>query len=153
MNVFFYPKDMKIHQRSCHIPSQPAQCFPCQSLTHSQPFLHPGQEIFDVLGRGLGIEQSRLHSAVILEQGQVYLFLPWQRHLWACTSSRADTVKPETRQQRPHSLQVELVVSSIIPTDVWEVNETQTCTYIHTHTYRVKVDVVGGYESVRHLLK
>lgn len=53
------------------------------ALTHGQSFLHPGQKVFEILGPGFGVEQGRLHPAVILQQGRVNFFLPWQRHLWA----------------------------------------------------------------------
>lgn len=52
------------------------------ALTHRQPFLHPGQEVFDIPGPGLGVEESGLHPAVMLQQGQVNFFLPRQGRLW-----------------------------------------------------------------------
>jgi len=58
----------------------PLPCVWC--LTHGQAFLHPGQQVLDVLGPGFGVEQRRLHSAGVLLQGQVHLLLPRQRHLW-----------------------------------------------------------------------
>lgn len=56
-------------------------------LTHSYPFLHPSQKVFDVLGPGLCIKKSRFYPAVILQQGQVDFFLSWQWHLWTCDVS------------------------------------------------------------------
>lgn len=65
------------------------------TLTHCQPFLHPGQKVFDIPGPGLGVEQGRLHPAVMLQQGRVHCFLPWQWPLLAYEGHASMRFKPQ----------------------------------------------------------
>lgn len=85
-------------------------------LTHSYPFFHPSQKVFDVLGPGLCIKKSRFYPAVILQQGQVDFFLSWQWHLWTCN------VSGDGYQIRRHECNVlwSHVSQFHFPLDVWK---------------------------------
>lgn len=105
-----------------------------------------------MLGPGLGVEQGRLHATVIFEQGQVHLFLPWQRHLWACTSSGGDKVKLDTRQQQGASSAASSSSCKFYYPNRCVGGKWNAHKHARTHT-RVNLDLVGGYEYIRHLLK
>lgn len=49
------------------------------SPTRIDTLLHPGQQLFGVLGPGLGVEQRRLHPAVLPLQRAVHLLGPRRR--------------------------------------------------------------------------